>query len=466
MFSCMLGIATADVFGNFVYTDEGASVTITGYVVAPEGNLIIPDTITISTDPLVVKPVTAIGPQAFYNTSISSVTIPSSVTSIGGNAFGFCFFMESVVGAAGVESIGAEAFSGCFSLVNVTIPSGLSSIADNTFNSCPITNITIPAGVESIGNYAFYGCSLTNVTFGGSSQLVSIGEFAFGSCLSLPAMSLPDGVVSVGANAFAFCSLLQSLTFPSSVTSIGVGAFFKCSSLTGIVLPPGLTTISNGLFQDCFELISVTIPPGVAIIGDDAFRTCIKLTGMTMPSSVATIGSNAFLGCSLLAEINFAGNAPGLGSNVFTSTAAGLTFYYTSGASGFGVPPWTDYTTVATGEGASQLVDWLAFHGLPANPDFSSDDNLDGVSLLMAYALDLDPNLTQSGSLPKPVIVGNTLRISFYSARPDITYVVKTSTDNLAWTTAGVSLTQNGSVSTASVDMVGSARFLKLWVNN
>ena len=107
---------------------------------------------------------------AFYHcSSLTSITIPNGVTSIGYKAFSYCNGLTSVTIPNSVKSIGDYAFSGCNGLTSVTIPNGVTSIGDYAFSGCSaLTSITIPNSVKSIGNYAFQYCGLTSITFNGT----------------------------------------------------------------------------------------------------------------------------------------------------------------------------------------------------------------------------------------------------------------------------------------------------------
>lgn len=163
-------------------------------------------------------------------------------------------------------------FNNCNSLISVTIPSSVTSIGDFAFGSCSsLTNVTIPSKVTSIGDGAFGDCeSLTSIIipFG----VTSIGDDAFVDCDSLTSVAIPDSVTSIGDGAFDNCYNLMSMTIPSSVTSIGDFAFGGCRGLKNITIPSNVTSIGDGAFYDCFYLTSVTILSKAARFGKDIFK--------------------------------------------------------------------------------------------------------------------------------------------------------------------------------------------------
>ena len=102
------------------------------------------------------------------DTSISrSYTVKSGTLVIADSAFSNCFSLTSVTIPNSVTSIGEGAFRGCRSLTSVTIPNSVTSIGSSAFYDCwSLTSVTIPNSVTSIGSYAFYVCfSLKSVTF-------------------------------------------------------------------------------------------------------------------------------------------------------------------------------------------------------------------------------------------------------------------------------------------------------------
>ena len=111
-----------------------------------------------------------------------------------------------------VAYIADGAFYQCDSLTSITLPDGVTSIGNSAFNWCDsLTGITLPDGVTSIGNSAFRSCfSLTDITLPDS--VTSIGNFAFDSCGSLTSAVIPDGVTSIGKDAFDDCADNLALT--------------------------------------------------------------------------------------------------------------------------------------------------------------------------------------------------------------------------------------------------------------
>ena len=127
-----------------------------------------------------------------------------------------------------LTTIGANAFSWCFSLTSVTIPDSVKTIEDGAFDGCEsLTSVTIGDSVTTIGFNAFYNCSsLTSVTIG-------------------------DSVTTIGTEAFFGCSSLTSVTIPDSVTTIGNAAFCYCSSLTSVYCEATtLPTLGLVVFDD------------------------------------------------------------------------------------------------------------------------------------------------------------------------------------------------------------------------
>jgi hypothetical protein len=145
----------------------------------------------------------------------------------------------------------------CETLVSVTIPNSVTSIGGTAFLSCTsLTSINIPNSVTSIGYSAFYGCtSLTSINIPNS--VTGIGSSAFYGCTSLASINIPDSVTNIESDAFSMCTSLTSITIPNSVTEIEKRAF-QGSGLTSVTIPKSVTSIEGWAFNGCTSLTSVT----------------------------------------------------------------------------------------------------------------------------------------------------------------------------------------------------------------
>ena len=285
-----------------------------------------------------------------YNGSESIVNIPATI------------------GSQWVTAIGDNAFNSNPTITSVSIPGSVTSIGDSAFRNTGLTNIIIPNSVTSIGNYAFQNTGLTSINIPNS--VTSIVDGAFWQCFTLTSIIIPNHVTSIGDYAFYNCENLISVIIPSSVTSIGQEAFFACTSLTSINIPNSVTSIGDRAFSYCYNLISIEVSPGntayssldgvlynknhntliqypigktdstfiipnsVTSIGDYAFYFCTNLISVIIPSSVTSIGDSAFQDCISLTSVTFEGNIPAAGFSIYASFQGDLRDKYFAGGPG------------------------------------------------------------------------------------------------------------------------------------
>jgi len=510
--------ASAAQFGNFTYTDDGASITITGYPKTAGGPVSIPEMID-------GKPVTGIGKDAFYYcTGITQASIPSGVRTIGDYAFCGCGAMTGIELPSGLESIGSNSFSSCSKLSSITLPVSLNSIGDGAFYGCSgllevvvpyqVTRIesstftkcgslrllTLPEGLTGIDDRAFAGCgALKNLTI--PAAVSTLGEDVFNDCSQLMAItvnpgnpvfrsvggvlfnksrsllirypagisggySVPVGVTVIGKSAFLNSRLLTAITLPAGVSRIEEGAFMGCVKLDGIEFPTSLTFIGEDAFSGCAGLRTVVVPAGVTEIGGYAFYDCTGLESVSILSNAPNFGALVFRECVNLKRLAFAGNAPTVNTGLAKTALPHLVIYHLNNSTGFTSPTWQGYPTVNMGT-VSALKSWLIGKAQPFDASLSDDANRDGVNLLLAYALNLNPNRNLSGCQPKPVIEPGILKMSYYAKAPGVTYTAQFSPDMKNWTTANVSvsLADVNGIRTAVANVPPTGGYMRLVVS-
>jgi hypothetical protein len=307
---------------------------------------------------------------------LKEVTIPNSVTEIGGSAF-----------------------YGCSGLIQVAIPNSVSSIDDAAFMSCTsLTSVTIGNSVTSIGDYAFYCCyNLQHVNL--PESMTEIGDYAFSGCCNLSGLlTIPAGVKTVKSNAFSstqytVCELpsttfvklegterignVETIIVPSDLANTyrdsNWGEMYDFISNSGITVSVNVTTpgnlakdivsqarkapasvnkliitggqlseddfnVMNSNMTACFDidlsaadcatiydnafnakqvLKSIILPDNATSIGNNAFENCTILESVTASNSMEKVGYGAFQGCGTLKKVDLGDNVTEVGENAF-----------------------------------------------------------------------------------------------------------------------------------------------------
>ena len=305
---------TADGFLYQMYTDR---VSVSGYT----GSLTeieVPERIS-------GLPVTIIDAAAFQNlSSITKITLPKTVNSIGPKAFEGCSSLATINIPDGVTTIFATTFTGCTALSDISLPDSLTSIEAFAFFDTAYykDKSNWRSGVLYIGNNLIK--AVPNVCEGYyviNPRTVCVADEAMLGCSNITKLTLPDTVKNIGYQAFSGTGITY-INIPDSIERIGQRAFLGCSALTYVTLPDRAVDIGYGAFLNtaCYEasdelyigkhLIAVknasgdlTVHDGTLTIAGGAFYGCDKLTLVSLPESLASIGEYAFFGCSALTEV-------------------------------------------------------------------------------------------------------------------------------------------------------------------
>ena len=300
-------------------------------------------------------------PNYFLKKSkISSVHIPSSVTSIGEYAFSGCTGLTSITLPSNINSIGEGAFNYCTG-INIVIACMTTppAIVSSTFSFRTQATLYVPAGsfslyaaadywkefgtivenaaivfedpqVENIcvsnwddnGDGKLDRIEATYVTdlgtaFQGNAQitsfrelqyftgLTSISDNAFSDCTNLQWVYLLNNVTAIGDNAFKNCSSLSTITLTENIATIGSSAFAGCSGLVSIPNLDKVTTIGESAFAGCTGMTEISF--NATAVESNTFQGCTNLNSVTLGSKVADIKEGAFSNCTSLTTINIPG---------------------------------------------------------------------------------------------------------------------------------------------------------------
>ncbi len=316
------------------------------------------------------------GPFYSAQSTLTSITIPETIKTIGNYAFYNCVTLTEI----NYNAIEANDLSSNY-------------VFHNAGRDVEELVVNIGVNVKRLPNYIFgsnlynYWGNITAINFAEGSACISIGNNAFTGLSSLQTITIPEGVTSIGSDAFRNCYSLTSITIPSSVININRNAFSDCfalaevynysslaipqgtidssvgylgehakvvynaSDLTGekpatritvvdnmqyyehesdfialaptsrktteVILDNRTTEIYENVFYECKSLTSTIIPDGIKSISSSAFRYCSSLTSITIPSSVTIIDFDAFYNCSSLTSITIPESVTSIGSSAF-----------------------------------------------------------------------------------------------------------------------------------------------------
>ena len=326
---------------------------------------------------------------------IASFAVPASLTEIGSGAFNGCSALAELELNEGLKTIGADAFLNT-AIEAMQLPSTVTSIGDNAFCQIAVTvadgntgfisqdgvlltskgvviatpptmrrrnkkkkKYVVPEEVTQVGSYALNGSSLTKVTL--STDQLADYSFAYftgevvvtlGTSKTIPAkcvQPLPRFVYHLAGRAYVdrrqclqrlrrtrnACtaghgnvyrritrfeeSSFTTIELSAALTSIGESAFAS-SSLTSIVIPDGVEEIAESAFEGSVSLASVELPASLTVLGNYAFADCTALTSIELPEGLTKIGNYAF-DASGLTSLVIPSTVTSIGTNALRDTA-------------------------------------------------------------------------------------------------------------------------------------------------
>ena len=271
---------TIEIMGyNGTETDLVIPSQINGYTVVGIGDLDLlgddTDTVESVVVPDTVKYIETFAyypNTAYYVSSLTKVTLPE-----------------------GLETIGDNAFASAPGLSEINLPSTLKSIGERAFMNCNIDNFTIPAGVEYIGANAFNETYMAvrkanEVRARGGDPFIVIGGELVKYAGDDTVVTVPDGVRGIATDAFSpYGGDVTSITLPDSVEYIAEEGFSDLSALTTVNFGSGLKEIGFSAFWGCESLNNVVLPEGLKRIEQLAFANCSSLTNVTFPNTLEVL---------------------------------------------------------------------------------------------------------------------------------------------------------------------------------
>ena len=292
--------------------------------------------------------VATIASETFKNCKdLTEITIPRTITKIGGHAFKGCDNLRTVnynanncVSAATIagKSI-SSAFEDCKSITTVNFGGDVVNIPEYLFWGCTgLTEITIPENVQQIGGAAFIDCNaiskitinaikcikmcsdnnrpafvgapITTVEFG--PLATTIPDYAFYGCKTLTTITIPENITAIGGGAFQNCPNLTTVIFNAKNCSVAhtilgdnVTPAFNNNAITRVEFGPRVNAIPNYIFWGCKGITDIVFGENIETIGQSAFYGCSALNNITIPESVTSIGGHAFANCTSLNTITF-----------------------------------------------------------------------------------------------------------------------------------------------------------------
>jgi hypothetical protein len=213
-----------------------------------------------------------------------------------------------------LTSIESRAFYGCSSLTSVSMPASLTRIDDNTFHGCTaLRTVEVkwiqppPLQTYYVSPNAFGSLDLSKVKLivpgGAQAAYLSAGLWSNFGTIEMDTSTPHHFIINGSGVLTQYVGLGGNVVIPNEVKSIADNVFKDNTSITSVVIPGSVTSIGSSAFQNCSSLTSVSMPASLTLISGYAFYGCSSLVSITIPISVTSIGIYAFDGCTALRTV-------------------------------------------------------------------------------------------------------------------------------------------------------------------
>lgn len=258
--------------------------------------------------------------RAFKDSNITSITIPSSIKSLGESAFentniteldlssnhfemmqGSLFKNNKLLTSAKVNYATYAMFEGCSALKTLILNNDY--INGSLCKGCiSLTSVTSNTSFSYVGEEAFYNCtSLTTINLRNVNEIWSR---AFYNCTSLTSVDL-SSLVELQDSAFYNTGLTEANLI--NVENISAYAFANNANLTKVTLGENLEFLGSYAFSGCSKLGDLVIPDAVQTLGENLFERCSTLASVMIPSQLITYIMSVFQGCPNMTELYYKG---------------------------------------------------------------------------------------------------------------------------------------------------------------
>ena len=220
---------------------------------------------------------TEIGNHAFDGTSLTFLTLPDTVETLGEYAFGNINTLNSV-NIPEKLTTADRAFAGSKKLNELRNKIEGIRIPDGMFENTGLTTFIVPSGIKEIGKYAFRNNKSIAISFEGPQE-------------GFKDVILPVGLTKIDSRAFESTDI-GYYDIPDTVSEIGDGAFRFNPNLKSVKLPSELKALKGYLFEGNKGMKLLVIPDKVESIDTNAFVNMEGLENVYIPASVTNIGEN------------------------------------------------------------------------------------------------------------------------------------------------------------------------------